>query len=321
MESRETSADGQPAQIASSVARGLFLLLVPLTEFVAARILLRRVVSIRLHASKFGDVELILPTCLAFLLMIVILDLDYPIRPRLRNNSLLVNLACFSCFITLVLFAHFTGNSLAIWISLPLLAISCAGACLIFVPASYYFKNPNRFAIIPCVLIANAIVLYQVFFSLLWRPLCYPTGICTLQFLKLLYGDKIQAKFLGNQIQFIHDAFALNLQHGCSGVDALFLFVFCFALAMMLHPNHFRRLGWLLAGLVGLSLMFLTNAFRITLFFWIAVQTNTRLPLMLSGPIDLGLFHSHVGWILYAIVLTTYFSFLFRIGRRPSTSP
>lgn len=308
--------------ITRGVAKGLLLLLLPLSEFVIERILLRRFAGVTLRREPFSDVDLLLPACFAFVLYVFLMEMHETLRLKFRPAPFLANGFSFAVFLLAIFLSQRGVIHLDVKLSILLLVVNAVTACLVFLPLSRFLKNEPRFAWVPCLLIAGSIALYITFFGLLWRLLLYPTGMGVYRILRFFLGDGVQISFraLPLEAEIMHPNFGISLQNGCGGVDALFLFSFSLLLALMAYPKLLSFSGWLLTAAVGLLLMFLTNIARISLFFIVALKSEHHLTEQIRQPLVLGLFHTHIGWILYVSVLISYFSVIFRMGLR-RTSP
>ncbi len=84
----------------------------------------------------------------------------------------------------------------------------------------------------------------------------------------------------------------------CSGIDSFLLFTSLYALIFILDYKRLKK-GWtVVAYLIGIIGMFLTNVLRIMLLFIVGAYIDAKFAI--------GLFHTNIGWILFIIYFFVY---------------
>lgn len=313
MDKRQYFDLGVAPSFAESVAKAFIVMSLPAAELILLRWYLHSVANIRLGFSYVTDFDFLLPVPLAFMLVMYVLERVGPCILSLKRKWILLN----SGFVILFLVVNHASGRLASWVlfsliwDLLLFSVILTAFCC-FVAPSFYVKNPNRFVLVPALVIAFCVVLEMNFFSSIWRHFA-PVLTASVGWLaKAALGGHITA-FMEPEgmLRINHPQLSLLLGKGCAGMSGFLFFSMVYLIFLVLKYNNKQFSRWLLGYVSGLLLMHLINTLRIVLFFvagiWLknllGEETGTRLFEML--------FHTHLGWLLYSAGIIIHLS-LFR---------
>jgi hypothetical protein len=134
-------------------------------ELVFLRFFLREGLELRIGwLPHVVDFDLILPGLFGFLLLVHVLDRANKVSLKLRKKPLFVHTSVVALFVVFCLFhtpfQTMLGTSFLVlwWIQVLLLI---ATSLFIFTGVEYYFRNKNRYAILPCLLITLSIPIHK----------------------------------------------------------------------------------------------------------------------------------------------------------------
>jgi exosortase/archaeosortase family protein len=118
----------------------------------------------------------------------------------------------------------------------------------------------------------------------------------------------IEPRF-GTRVILRSDTFGVSIGKGCGGMDAFFLFSYCYFLWVSLAPKLFSKFQWVGIAFGGLFLMVVLNTVRISLFFLFSFYAHHSAGESASSDLFLTLFHTNSGWVLYLAGIGGYFLF------------
>lgn len=152
--------------------------------------------------------------------------------------------------------------------------------------------------------------------DLLWREIVHSTAI-VLDFFMKLFDTSQSIGYNNKRMLMIQSPYmSLEIHHGCSGMEGVFLFAFLISGLLLLDWDIFKRRNLLNLYASGFLYMFMMNAFRIFyIFFIFDIASNPNagtIGKMLQGwPQELA--HSTAGWIFYLIAFGIFTWLLYAI--------
>ena len=316
----------------SSVARDLsfgnvlrhfgWVVLPPVIEFVLLRLFVHFVLSIRLGYAIGTDFDFIPQAALALLVLIYALArAQAPTRRWDRK----VAIAHFSA-LGLFAIATTVGKSyvsyehpvlLSAWFLFAFAILT--SAVFLFIPSRFFFRNPNRYLILPAAFIATTNLITRTLFEPLWDPIARISSRLAFAVILLFvphahYAESHAQIQLARWDTFHHIA-SQNLEmvigRGCSGLDGIFIFLFLFGVAYLLVPRRFSKSHWAALALCGCLFMFSVNAVRLVAFFLLSISFLEWKETMVWTAYAPAVLHTFAGWALDAAGLALFFSRVF----------
>jgi exosortase/archaeosortase family protein len=300
------------------VKHSALLLLWPLTQFALLRYYLHYTLRIRIGWPAITDLDLMVPCLAAFCIFIISLERERPVPFRFQRKMAIFNLTGFFLFATLNLWFNEGRDAggvvfMTVWV-MAVLTVLFSGFA-VFTPVSFYVKNRNRVALIPCTFIALSMVIYIRTLDWIWPTLAPLAAHSTCLILKLV-SSNAQCHF--NQANYLVVAippFYISINRGCSGFDALFLFVSMNMLLLILKPGMLTAFQWVASFVVGLCAMYVTNILRIVLFFEFGHFLGETWGYGETWVWVKNIFHTNVGWALYLMAMVIYTHALMRFAK------
>lgn len=304
----------------------ILVLLVAFLEYVILRLLTKIVFQLSIGWEYLTDYSLLFPVPIAFLLLLEFLQRGRPLILSLKRRSLLVH--CLFLCLFFGVSAFFQQIETVSSLLSRVLWWSSVGGVLgsvffVFVSPSFYFKNPNRFVILPCLFIALSIVLYENSGPFLWRFIQIPLipSVCALLHFVSPTSLSCSSIDFGKYLFISHPALKVLVGQGCGGGDGFFLFLFASMIFFVFYKKNFSSLFWLFFLLVGLNFMFFLNVLRICLLFFVGIWIKQVYPTRLGFILFTKLFHTHIGWLLYLFGMSVYWRIATRFYREGMTIP
>lgn len=293
----------------------LAVLMVPAVELLFFRIWLRHGLELRLGLPGFVDYDVILPSVFAFALFAFVLLRERPVELNMSLPNLNLNTLFALAFGALSYSFRSAETSLgadatlALWVTLLIGMIVSALAVL--VPFSYVLSHPRKWVALPCLMIASTVVIVNHLYTAAWPWFGVASAESVCSVLQAIDG---QTKCSwGSPYYYGIRNGAMRIMFGppCSGTDGLLLFLVGFTLFLTLQKTTVSRYKAVGIFFVGVAFAFVLNVTRVVAIF----QLSTLMNAWFGNP-KLGLvlfvefFHSHAGWLLYAVGWTAFFGTL-----------
>lgn len=297
-----------------SFGKAIKILVVPMVQLVFLRYFLHSTLGLHFGFRDITDYDFLLPAPIAFFVLIYLLDKGELLILRLQKKYLILSTIFFLAFVLLnIHFDQVAYLSPVLFASswfFCLFAMLVTSLCL-WVSPRYFYKNPNRFAFLPCVLIACSVALHTRFIKAPWGPFATHLSLSLRPFINFVLGESVVTSITEEKILTIqHPLLLLRIGKGCGGMESFFYFSFLFGLFATFKRAMATTLQWVIGFCVGLILMYFANLLRILLLFQIGVWLISNFGIVLGREMLIFLFHANLGWILYSIVIASYFSFL-----------
>lgn len=166
------------------------------------------------------------------------------------------------------------------------------------------------------VLFGMAAAFSQILYNLgtnfyLWPPLSRMVTRAVLSILQMLGYAMIPDP---NPIMVRHEGMVIRINPSCSGLDGVFFFVAAFSFMMMLDFRKYRPRYIVATYAAGIAYMLALNVLRIVVFFAAALWAVEKWPDQNAAGIFADLFHSNLGWVLYAAGLVLFAAVFYRIS-------
>lgn len=293
--------------------KSLILMALPILELVGLRYCLHHILGLRIGFPGFTDFELILPAPLGFFAFVLALEKAKKLDLKLQPLALVVNLVALSAFIGVNLIQGPT----ALW--LTLLLITIISAFSVWVRPQDIYKNPNIWALGPSLLMVFSLVLYMKYGESLWlSTVSYLEGLLK-TVLAGLGNDLIEVSSYRQRMRIHHPVVTIYLGQGCGGFDGILFFLAAFSIFAPLNWELFRARNWFLACFSGVILFIGLNAIRILSLFSLGVVAGRWWGREAALKVIMGVFHTHLGYLLYAFGIVLFFRTLVMVSERRKT--
>ena len=295
---------------AATTNRALLILTWPFVQLLLLRFYLHSVLGLRLGFGNTTDFDYIIPAPIAFIVLMQVLEDALPSKLSLQRVPLLINLVSTVLFVILnhaydALSLVSPFGLVSVWFGL-LTIIGVSGFC-VFVAPSYYAKNPNRFAFLPCILIGTSLFFYTNSFHEGWNWLGSFTSTIIYEFFARIPFAQITSAFSKEgELTISHPLFAVRIAKACGGFDSFFFFSLAFLLAATLYGKAVRFTKLLIIYSGGILMMYVLNLFRILFLFYVGIWLQKVLPYKTAINIFKLFFHIHFGWFLYSAGILWY---------------
>jgi exosortase/archaeosortase family protein len=290
---------------AFSSAFKIYALLV--VELATLRYFFHSLLKVKIGWVFTTDFGLFIPLTVAFFIYWIVLYLENPVRLQLQRRSGLIHLLC------LVALIFFTGcfqesGSLSapidrsIWF--VLIAAVIISFLILFVPATFFTKNKNRWLVIPCALIGMSVPLYEHNYEVLWPLLGKWTGQSVCGLLPNMGIEKAACK-INQHAQLVLTAIPYRaiLAPGCVGLEGQLFHVLTCLIVALISLDGFRPLRMIFFFFAGAVGIFWINVLRVLILMKLGHWSMIH-----QGPDSIHTwirfaFHSHAGWIFYVVYL------------------
>jgi exosortase/archaeosortase family protein len=323
-----TGCPGQERRHLSSRYLASFITFSILGALLALRWLLHSVFAVRIGWSGGTDFDLLVPGVCSFAVFLYVLfELQAsPPLHRSRYSALWVAISFLNCLLFGVLFRSSLSHS--VWARggffgcALLLVFSIVGYWL---PFHYFRSHPRKWFVIPFALSGLSIALLQVVPDPIWGALVSEFGGSVCRWLQplLLDGfcrvtDASVASASGYAVRLTHSFFAFDIGKGCSGLDGLNVFNSVFIVLVGLYRHHFTALSLTVTTVAGMLWFLFLNAVRVLLIVNGTALINLYFGAGAAVKWGFGLFHSHVGWVVYLIGGLSYIGLVRALLVHPS---
>lgn len=294
------------------------------------RLYLHRGLGLRFGFANATDFDFLIPAPVAFALFVYALESARPIRAKLNRPAILINLSVLALFLV-VNYCYESLSALApiayvvAWATL-LATVALTSFCW-FVTPREWITNPNRIAILPCVLIGSSLYFYQNAFRDLWMVLGEATSLTIHALFSWIPFSDVTAVFTPEDaVRIDHPLLSVRISQGCGGGDAFFFFTLAFLLAMVLRARRSGNARAFTVYVGGLAMMFVLNIIRIVVLFFGGIALRRYFGIEAGTNLFKALFHLHFGWLIYAAGIAVYLgralpwidAFSTRLSRTPS---
>jgi exosortase/archaeosortase family protein len=282
----------------------------PLVEFLALRQFYHSTLGLRLGWPSMADRDYYLPAATGLFFFCYLMRYGSSLAMSFRLKGLLfhfVVLFCFVVFSIAAAFGLFALESPARFIWWVLCLLSFGSTVTVWLnPRS--FLSPKFLPVsIACVLIALANAIHMSLAPDLGRLLVQVIGRQTCTLTQWTLGDSVTCVMSSHGITLRHPHLMFIIGRGCAGIDGLL-----FSVLSLSAYFAARRTGTTLSSKIvfyglNLAMFYLLNLLRIQLIAALAIVSQSR-------DIAFGLFHYHLGWVLYAAAQITFLSVFERFG-------
>jgi len=187
------------------------------------------------------------------------------------------------------------------------LILLCSIVCY-WIPSQYFRLHPNKWLAVPFVLSGLSVAFLQVIPDPLWGALVSEMGESVCPWLQpfLIDGycrvtNTSVASASGYAIRLTHSFFAFDIGKGCSGLDGLSVFNSFFIVIVGFYRKYFTALTLTLAASAGMLWFVFLNGLRILLIVNGTALINRYFGADAAVKWGFGLFHSHIGWVVYLV--------------------
>lgn len=299
------------ASVGSVAVKAVWLMLLPVAELFFLRHCLHSLMGLRIGFPGFTDYELFLPAPLGFFAFIWALEEGQPLRMRFSKGLLLMNLLVMGMFLGLnhyseILLLSWGGNYWAAWLGL-LTAIIGSGFGVWLAPKQV-FSNPHKWALIPSLVMVFSLVGYMKYGSEIWSEAVIGLQKVSQWVLALVGNDTIVLSSNARVMRIHHPILTVYLGQGCGGFDGFLFFLAAFTIFAPIRWAMLSLRSWIFFGAGGLVLFAFLNGLRVVTLFSLAVIAGQTWGQETGFRVVLGIFHTHLGYLLYAGGLYAYFN-------------
>ncbi|NBX76859.1 MAG: hypothetical protein EBQ92_09915 [Proteobacteria bacterium] len=304
----------QHSQWFGVLVKALIMMALPVIELVGLRLYFHQVLGLKLGFPGFTDFELILPAPLGFFALLLALEKAKKLDLKFQPLALILNLISVSCFVAVTL-----SQGLSIlWLALLLTTIVSA-FCVCIRPKDVY-QNPNVWALGPSLIMVFSLVLYMKYGESLWlSTVSYLEGLIK-GVLALMGNDLVEVSAFRNRMRIHHPVITVYLGQGCGGFDGLLFFLAAFSIFAPLNWELFKPLTWFKNCVLGLFFFLILNAIRIVSLFSLGVIAGQWWGRDFALKVIMGVFHTHMGYLLYAFGIGLFFNTLIVASQRRKAS-
>jgi len=293
-----------------SFFKSLIMMAIPLIELVCLRLYFHHGLGLRFGFPGFTDFELLLPAPLGFFAFVLALEKAKRLNLKFQPIALLINSVAILGFVAVSLEQ---GLSL-LWLALLLTTILSA-FCVWIRPKDIY-QNPNVWALGPSLLMVFSLVLYMKYGEALWiSAVSYLEGLVK-SVLAIMGNDLIEVSAFKNRMRIHHPVVTVYLGQGCGGFDGLLFFLAAFSIFAPLNWELFKPWTWFKNCVLGLLFFLFLNAIRIVSLFSVGVIAGQWWGRDFALKVIMGVFHAHLGYLLYAFGIGTFFNALVAVSQR-----
>jgi exosortase/archaeosortase family protein len=293
-----------------SIKRGLLVLIWPAFQLLGLRLILRFGFGLSYGFQGITDYDFLLPAPIGFLILMQVLD-SKKIEPlTLQKKALILNLTATALFLLLNashpwFYEKSPIDFVSLWFFL-LGTIFLSSFCL-FLSPQFYLRNPNRFAFLPCLLIATSLYFHRIALHHEWKWIGAFTSHSVHAFFRMIPFSQASSTFSATQeLALEHPAFSARISEGCGGLDSLFLFSLVYFIVVLTREMESKPLRTSLIYLLGLVFMYVLNIVRIASLFFLGVLLVKVFPRPIGVSIFKLVFHAHLGWFLYCFGIYFY---------------
>lgn len=313
-------------QLRNPIRTALYLIWLPILEFVGLRIVLREGLSLRIGYPAMTDYDFVFPSVVAFFALICALERRQTLQLSFNGTGLAVNLGFLIAFVALS--ARFTQLSstnpaflFLLWATLAVLTIF--SSLLVWLHPRHIIYHPQGVLIFPALAAGASVILGRRLFEPVLAPATRLTGQVACAILSPLLSDfscgtDVFVHGDGPYQILNHSLHTVAIGFGCGGMEGVFFFLFTSTLLVLNLRDKLNGLNSFWFVLLGAIGVYLVNILRICIYYIItlgvgAVAGNTASVATLRV-----LFHNALGWVLYAAFVYLYLRLWNRILRESS---
>ncbi len=297
----------------SDIRAATLILLAPLLECLALRLFLHYGLKLSIGwGGLLTDYDLLLPAPIASIILFSLLQHVRPHQLELRFKTLSLNIVALTIFLGLnlhydLLRSTFGVGFLSVWWGVLFLTV--LSAFFLWVPMSFVVRNPSRWVLFPCLLMAFSVVIYQHSFETLWLVFRAPLSASIDGVLSTILGDRITTQLIDPHGYLLvrHPVLPILIGKGCGGIDSFLLFLCVSSLFFGLARSALSTSQWVAFVLGGVLWTFFLNVLRICALFLSGIFLFKNLPREMATFLVFKFFHVHLGWVIYLAGLELYF--------------
>ncbi|NBV50603.1 hypothetical protein EBR78_05215 [bacterium] len=307
----------QSQSLEKTLGKSMAWMSFPIFELVLLRWFQHAFLKLKLGFPGFTDYELLLPAPLAWIAFTLALEQAIPIKFTWSWRRTFLHGFFLGAFLLVNIFypslePKLGLHTLTVWWSVLLLVVLSAFG--LFVSLGEVFKNPNRWAIIPCAIMAFSLVLNLKFGAELWTHLLSPLEEMVKHFLMWAGLDQILVMALKKKFLWVqHPQLSILIGQGCSGLDGILFYISAFVIFSCLNWSRFSVQGWMLSFAYGILFFVLLNVLRIVFLFVAGIFCVRYVGAQRGLSWISGIFHVHAGYLFYGLGLAAYFQSLMTV--------
>jgi len=285
-------------------------MLLPVIELGFLRYYLHSVLELRIGFPGFTDYELLLPAPLGFFAFIWALEEGNSLKLRFSTPFLLANILFTGAFLAL---NHYSVDLLislgrAYWWAWTSLLLLTAGSGFgVLLSPKQLFSNPHKWALIPSLVMVFSLVAYMKYGAALWSVAVVWLHKAASSVLALVGNDVISLQYNSRVMRIHHPILTVYLGQGCGGFDGYLFFLSAFMIFAPIRWAMLKRRSWILFGVLGVMLFAFLNGVRVVALFSLAVIAGQQWGREAAYQVVMGVFHTHLGYLLYATGIYAYF--------------
>lgn len=310
--------------LSKTIGVAFLWLLLPAAELVSLRLFLKFVLELKIGFYRTTDFDYFFSVPVAACVLVHCLRQARPLIFSLQRKVLVLNLLSVTGFLALNLYIKFfsQGNFPAFFWGMSLVSL-VATSFFVFLPFSCFTRNPNRFVIFPVLLIVFIFPLFMSLPEVIWEKFGALTSHAIQSIFQTFFSDSVTVGFNKfNRLTLKYPNHLVLIGRGCGGLDGMFLFLITFFIFISLYREDLSPLKTSILLLMGGLLMFIVNLLRIFLLFWMGVFLKVLFGYETGESLFRGIAHTHLGWILYLLALSVFFSAVyFHLERRKVLFP
>ncbi len=298
----------------SAVKTSAWLLLLPLSEFILLRFLVRSVFELRIGYVGMTDYDFVFPSLIAFFVMIFSMNAEEIVKTSFNKVGLLVNQFLLISFLAAnVWYADFRA-AFPVFFPIAWYALAIAtvlSGITVFISPRAFFAHPKSGLLWPALLVGSSTVLCKNFLTGTWLPATRLTGKMVCGVLSPLISNiSCEADWVdpgGGLYQVIyHPLHTISIGIGCGGMEGVYFFIFAATLILMARGDLFGLFRGASFLVIGALAIYLLNTARICLYALAVLVVGHYWG---NGPSVAAvsvLFHNSLGWVLYGVFMIFY---------------
>lgn len=321
-------------EILVSARVSLFLVFIPLLEFLFMRVLLHRGMQVKIGFWGMTDGDILFPGMFAFFLMVFSLGRAKPLTLGFQKRETIAHTLFFTLFmIATISFGSlresFPTFFLPVWFALALTTF--LSALFIWVSPSEILCHPNRRVLIPCLLVAGSKLISSHLLLPLSNQLLTLTSKVTFTFLSPFFSSLSLNEIYAGPNRFMrieHPLHTLAIGIGCSGIDGIALGLFALLVSCTLAARRYSVSEWFFIMVASIPYMALVNVLRMIVLFLIPVVVVSIFGTFPhAARVVFMRVHDLLGWVSFTIGLFFFYAwflparFSFDLFRFPTFFP
>lgn len=294
-----------------SLLKALLILALPLAEILALRLYLHQGLGLRIGFPGFTEYELLFPAPLGFFAFIIALEQAEKLKLAFQSRMLGLHSVLLIGFLFLNQFYQAAAESLgaflpAAWWGLFIALVG--SAFFVWVQPKRVFANPHFWAIGPSLVMVFSLVLYMKFGAPLWAFALKKMEWAIRGVLSLSGNEVIQVTAMRKYLRVHHPLQTVFVGQGCGGFDGILFFLCAFSIFAPINWGLLKKRTWFITLVTGVGFFLTLNILRILSLFTLAIVAIRALGKEAGWNLALGIFHTHAGYLLYAVGVVLFFN-------------